>query len=345
MLQKEGYRTAFIGKWHLGWDWALTSDSLSGSGWNAGDFDNIDFSKPIQNSPNDLGFDYAYGHAGSLDMAPYVYVENGRVTQVPDTVTVDTGKYTWWRKGPTSRDFIHEQVTPHFFEKSIQFVESQSLEKPFFLYLALPSPHTPILPTEDWLGKSGLNPYADFVMMIDEYVGKLMQMLAEKGFDENTLVIFTSDNGCSPQADFDILGEKGHNPSYFFRGHKADIYEGGHRVPFIARWRNGIEAGLTSKQLVSSTDLMATCAELTGYDLADNEGEDSYSLLPIFKNNTTNATRKDLIHHSLSGSFAIRSGDWKLIRTAGSGGWSFSNPQASSGVGYFSASTIIRFEK
>ncbi len=154
----------------------MKSEELRGTGWNAADFDNIDFSKPIKNTPNDLGFDYAYGHAGSLDMAPYVYVENGRVIQIPDTVTEDKGKYTWWREGPTSGDFVHEQVTPHFFEKGIDYINSRPKEQPFFLYLALPSPHTPILPLKEWQGKSNLNPYADFVMMIDDYMGSLMDV-------------------------------------------------------------------------------------------------------------------------------------------------------------------------
>jgi len=327
MLQKSGYHTAFIGKWHLGWDWALKTEELGGSGWNASDFDNIDFAKPIENTPNDLGFDYAYGHSGSLDMAPYVYVENGKATQVPDTVTVDKGKYTWWREGPTSKDFIHEKVTPHFFKKAIDLINQQSSEKPFFLYLALPSPHTPILPTKAWQGKSNLNPYADFVMMIDDYMGQLMAALESQNLSENTLLIFTSDNGCSPQADFKILAEKGHNPNYVFRGHKADIYEGGHRVPFVAKWEEGIERGVVSKELICSTDLMATCAEIIGYDLAENEGEDSQSMLSAFGNKNEINNRKDIIHHSINGSFAIRKGDWKLIMNAGSGGWSFPTPK------------------
>ncbi len=327
MLQENGYRTAFIGKWHLGWDWALTTDTLGGMGWNATDFDNIDFTKPVKNTPNDLGFDYAYGHSGSLDMAPYVYVENGEITAQPDRATRDTAKYTWWREGPTGADFIHEQVTPNFFNRAIDYVQQTPKDEPFFLYLALPSPHTPILPTPAWQGKSQLNYYADFMLMIDDYVGKLMATLDEKGLTENTLVIFTSDNGCSPEADFAILGEQGHDPSYIYRGHKADIYEGGHRVPFIARWPEVITKGQTTDQLIVHTDLMATCADIINYDLAENEGEDSYSLLPFFENKSNPTARKDAIHHSVNGGFAIRAGDWKLIMDAGSAGWSFPNPR------------------
>jgi arylsulfatase A len=181
-LKNNGYKTGFVGKWHLGWDWAIKdSTNIGGEGWNATDFANLDFTKPVTNTPNDLGFDYAYGHSGSLDMAPYVYVENGKATAEVDTVTVDTGKYTWWREGPTAADFVHDDVTPNFFRKSMTFIENQSSEEqPFFLYLALPSPHTPILPTEEWQGKSGLNPYADFVVMIDDYVGQLVEVLEQK---------------------------------------------------------------------------------------------------------------------------------------------------------------------
>lgn len=326
LLKQHGYRTGFVGKWHLGWNWGLTTDTLGGIGWQPIDFDNIDFSQPITHNPNDLGFDYAYGHSGSLDMAPYVYVENGRVTALPDTITVDKGEYTWWREGPTAPDFVHEQVTPHFFEKAIEFVQEADAQ-PFFLYLALPSPHTPILPTEAWLGKSQLNPYADFVMMIDDYMGQLMQALATKGLEENTIVIFTSDNGCSPEANFKVLGEKGHDPSYIFRGHKADIYEGGHRVPYLVHWPAKIKTSKTSEQLICSTDLLATCAEIVGYTLQENEGEDSHSFLSILQTPNGQTARKDIIHHSINGSFALRKGPFKLIMSAGSGGWSYPTPK------------------
>ncbi|MDX8339989.1 arylsulfatase [Draconibacterium sp. IB214405] len=327
LLQENNYTTAFIGKWHLGWDWALKNDEDNGGeGWTPTDFDNIDFSKPIKNGPKELGFDYSYGHSGSLDMAPYVYVENGMPTQVPDTFTVNTGKYSWWRKGPTSADFIHEDVTPNFFRKSFKYIsEISKQEKPFFLYLALPSPHTPILPTEEWQGKSGLNPYGDFVMEIDNYMGQLQKVITDAGIEENTIVIFTSDNGCSPAAKIDELTAKGHYPSYIYRGHKADIFEGGHRVPFMVKWPAGIAPGLISGQTICTTDLMATCADIINTPLADNEGEDSFSMLPLFEA-TNQPIREATVHHSINGSFAIRKGAWKLIMCPGSGGWSFPKP-------------------
>ncbi|WOD44456.1 sulfatase family protein [Hwangdonia lutea] len=335
MLKKQGYHTAFIGKWHLGWDWALKDkDSFGGIGWDFKDFDNIDFTKPIKNGPNDLGFTYAYGHSGSLDMAPYVYVENGRVTAVPDSITENSGKYTWWRKGPTSKDFVHDDVTPNFFRKSFKYItEKAKSDHPFFLYLALPSPHTPILPTEEWLGKSQLNPYADFMMLIDAYMGQLAKTIKEAGIEENTIVVFTSDNGCSPEADYKVLKAKNHNPSYIYRGHKADIFEGGHRVPFIVKWPKKIARGITSKETICTTDFMATCAEISGYNLLDNEAEDSYSLLPLFLQKKLNKPfREATVHHSINGSFAIRKGEWKLIMCPGSGGWSFPRPDNKSAL-------------
>ncbi|NAS10744.1 sulfatase family protein [Poritiphilus flavus] len=329
VLKENKYATAFIGKWHLGWDWAQKKEGdFGGEGWNPEDFGNIDFSKQVKNGPNTLGFEYSYGHSGSLDMAPYVYVENGMPTQLPDRVTVDKNAYSWWREGPTASDFVHEDVTPNFFRRSFQYIRERSKDgKPFFLYLALPSPHTPILPTTEWQGKSGLNPYGDFVMMIDAYMGQLEKVIKEAGIEKNTLIIFTSDNGCSPEANFDVLKQKGHLPGYKYRGHKADIFEGGHRVPFIAKWPEVIQKGRVSDATICTTDLMASCAEIVGYSLAANEGEDSHSLLPLFKNELTDKpTREGTVHHSINGSFAIRKGDWKLIMCPGSGGWSFPKP-------------------
>jgi arylsulfatase A-like enzyme len=329
LLKKGGYTTGFVGKWHLGWDWAQKDNTnFGGEGWNADEFDNLDFAKPVTNSPADLGFDYSYGHSGSLDMAPYVYVENGKITAPVQKVTVDTGKYTWWREGPTADDFVHDDVTPNFFRKSMDFIMEKSKEdKPFFLYLALPSPHTPILPTEKWLDKSGLNPYADFVVMIDNYVGQLLKRLDDQGLTDDTIVIFTSDNGCSPQADFEILADKGHDPSGIYRGHKADIYEGGHRVPFIVKWPGKIQPNSVSDATICHTDLMATCAAIAEIDLAANEAEDSFSLLPLFDAQTAiNYARPATVHHSINGSFALRKDNYKLIFCPGSGGWSNPKP-------------------
>lgn len=326
MLQQQGYHTGYIGKWHLGWNWAYKEGT---EGKEKHSFDDIDYSKPISHSPNDLGFDYAYGHIASLDMAPYVYVKDEYVTEPPDRITVDTGFQSFWRKGPTGADFVHEEVTPNFFEKAMEYIAERADKKqPFFLYLPLPSPHTPILPVGEWKGKSGLNPYGDFVLMIDDYVGQIAKLLDEKGIKDNTMLIFTCDNGCSPRANYEELGDKGHDPSYIFRGHKADIFEGGHRVPFIVRWPDVIPPGGVSDKTICMVDLMATLAEITGYQVADNEAEDSFSFLSSLKEDTEeNIERAPVIHHSINGSFAIRKGDWKLLLCPGSGGWSYPTPR------------------
>jgi arylsulfatase A-like enzyme len=335
LLKKEGYETAFIGKWHLGWDWALKNPDIeSGEGWNPEDFENIDFSKEVKNSPNTLGFQYSYGHCGSLDMAPYVYVENGMPTMVPDTVTESKTKYGWWRKGPTAGDFNFDDVTPNFFRKSFSYIKEKAKGKsPFFLYLALPSPHTPILPTEEWKGKSDLNPYGDFMMMIDAYMGQLTEVIRQAGIEDNTLVIFTSDNGCSPAAKIDEMMAKGHSPNGILRGHKADIFEGGHRVPFIVKWPSKIKPDSKSDKTICTTDLLATCADIVGTELADDEGEDSFSFLPLLTNSTSkDYLREATVHHSINGSFAVRKDNWKMIFCPGSGGWSNPKPN-SEGIG------------
>jgi len=311
LLKKADYHTAFIGKWHLGWNWNMDENEV------------IDFSKPVLHNPNDVGFDYAYGHAASLDIPPYVYVENGNVTAIPTEKTENKDYQGFWRDGFTAPDFVHEEVTPHFFEKSYTYIKEQAqTENPFFLYLALPSPHTPILPVGEWQGKSGLNPYADFVMMVDDYMGKLNQAVKDAGIEDNTIIIFTSDNGCSPRAKFEELGEKGHDPSYVYRGHKADIYEGGHRVPFIVKWPQTIKGDTESNATICTTDFLATCAAITQLPLADNAGEDSYNMMPLFEQNS-GFERTSTIHHSVDGEFAIRQGNWKLIMCPGSGGWSY----------------------
>ncbi len=325
VLKSAGYHTAFIGKWHLGWNWGEDTQG------------NVDFSMPVDNSPNDIGFDYAYGHIASLDIPPYVYVENGSATAIPIDSTENTGKYSWWRKGLTSPDFDHMDVTPNFFRRGIKYIKERAgTGDPFFLYLPLPSPHTPILPSEEWQGKSGLNPYADFVMMVDSYMGQLLAAVDQAGIRDNTLIIFATDNGCSPAAKIEEMTAKDHYPSYIFRGHKADIFEGGHRVPYIVRWPNVVKAGVKNNEVICTTDLMATCAAIVGYSLKDNEGEDSYNMLPLLKGEKLEGPfREATVHHSVNGSFAIRKGDWKLIMCPGSGGWSFprpDDPEAISGL-------------
>ena len=315
LLKNAGYHTSMFGKWHLGWDWAKQGKQ-------------IDFSKPVLNGPDINGFDQYYAHCGSLDMPPYVWVDTGRVTAMPDReegVTKQQDRYGWYRKGPIGADFKIDKVLPHLFDKSIEYVRQRAPQakqgQPFFMYLALPAPHTPIVPQPPFLGASKLNPYADFVMQVDHHFGQLMEAVEETGVAENTLVVFTSDNGCSPEANFPLLESHGHDPSGIYRGHKADIYEGGHRVPLLVRWPGKVAAGEQTMALACLTDLYATLADILGSQDDAPGGEDSVSQLPVLLGQTE-TVRTTLVSHSIGGSFAIRSGDWKLCLSAGSGGWS-----------------------
>ncbi len=311
MLKAKNYNTAFIGKWHLGWDWAGTPK-------------NIDYSKPITNGPQSLGFTYSFGHSGSLDMAPYVYVENNMPTAIPTKTYPGAGSYAFARKGPIAPDFDITQVTPKFFKKAEQYITQQAKkDKPFFLYLPLPSPHTPILPTKQFQGKSKLNAYADFVVMIDHHMGKLLKTVKDAGIEDNTIIIFTSDNGCSPKGNFKLLKSLGHNPSAIYRGHKADIFEAGHKVPFIVKWPAVIKPNATVNKTICTTDFLATIAQIVGHRLRDNQAEDSFSIMPLFNKTTSqDYARKNTIHSSIRGRFAITIGHYKLSVCAGSGGWS-----------------------
>ena len=315
-LKKEEYHTGCIGKWHLGWEWNSIDNGK----------DQVDFSKKITEGPTAKGFDYFYGFCGSLDMPPYVWVENDMPTMVPTKETGSKGQ-AFWRKGPTSDDFIHEQVLPTITEKAKQYIHQQANKKqPFFLYLPLSAPHTPILPTKEFQGKSGLdNPYADFVLMVDWVVGEINKQLEEDGIARNTLLVFTSDNGCSPAANFKELESKGHYPSYVFRGTKADIFEGGHRVPFIVRYQEAVKPGV-SDQLACTTDLFATVADLLDTTYSDQVAEDSFSLLPALKLKSQSPVREAIVFHSINGSFAIQKGNWKVAFCPGSGGWSYPRP-------------------
>ncbi|MCT4646961.1 MAG: arylsulfatase [Carboxylicivirga sp.] len=318
LLKSQNYETACIGKWHLGWDWANV---------DAGN-DSIDYTKAIKNGPTKNGFDYFYGFNGSLDMPPYVWVENDQATMVP-TKTIDRGddKYAWFRKGICSEDFDLEQTLPQLADRAASYIADKAKkENPFFLYLPLPAPHLPILPTDEFKGISGLDsPYADFVLMVDWVVGQVTKALEQQGIADNTLIVFTSDNGCSPAANYEQLLSKEHNPSHLFRGWKADIYEGGHRVPFFVSWPKKIKPGI-SNALVSTTDFYATLADLFNIPMKDNEGEDSYSMLPVLGLESEAEQRTSMVQHSGHGLFAYRKGDWKVCFCPGSGGWSYPTP-------------------
>ncbi len=336
LLKERGYHTAAIGKWHLGMEWPLKpGEKPFGDGVEQGEAGwRVDFSRPIRNAPTSVGFDYYFGIAASLDMVPYTFIENDRVLKVP---TVDkafpmmgdrTNKMT--RRGPAAVDFEAVDVLPALTRRAVAYVNERAgavrRGQPFFLYLPLNAPHTPSVPSQEWRGKSGLNAYADFVMQTDATVGEVLAALDKSNLSTNTLVIFTSDNGCSPEADFKALTVKGHHPSHAFRGTKADIFDGGHRIPLIVRWPGRVKPGTTTVQIVCLNDFMATCADILGAKLPDNAGEDSVSLLPVLFGTAKSPVHEAIVHHSINGSFAIRQGNWKLALCSSSGGWSAPRP-------------------
>lgn len=326
LFREHGYKTANIGKWHLGLNWSMKNgaqefDYFSGRADRL-DIGQIDYSKPLKKGALDLGFDYSFLISASLNMPPYVYVENDKAVLEPNAISERkraTDRYSNWIKGDISADFDHEQVLPVFVDKAISFINEQAeSEQPFFLYLPLPAPHNPILPLQPWKGKSNINPYADFVLMIDDLMGNLFEAIKEQGMEENTLVIFTSDNGCAGSANIPLLQTKGHYPSYIYSGAKGSYLEGGHRVPFLVKWPERIKPNSICDQTVCTTDFMATCADLLSYSLKSDEGEDSYSMMPLL-DGTDGYGRTATIHHSKTGIFAIRQGDWKLIVSPNSG--------------------------
>ena len=336
LLKEHGYFTACIGKWHLGMDWAKhpgkTVSALSIE--TAEQVTSIDYTQPIKNGPNSVGFDYFFGISASLDMVPYTYIENDRVAALPDVADMKfpmtagrPGGFT--RTGPGAKDFTAVDVLPTLTKKAVDLIGQRASDakqgRPFFLYLPLNSPHTPINPSPAWVGKSGISPYADFVMETDWAIGEVMRAVAAAGLDKNTLLVVTSDNGCSPQANFEELLPLGHNPNHVFRGHKADIYDGGHHVPIIARWTGVTPPGTRYTPYVCLTDLMATVADLLAIKLPAHVGEDSVSFLPALRGGSA-PVRDTIVHHSITGAFSIREGKWKLELCPGSGGWSDSKP-------------------
>lgn len=329
-LKATRYRTGFVGKWHLGLGWHKLPNgevrkptnpeaykNKGTKGWN------IDYSKKVDGGPNALGFDESFYVAASLDVPPYVYLRNDKPTGIPTMVKA------FHRPGPATKEFEATYGLIDFARESRYFIKNNaSSDNPFFLYLALTSPHTPIVPSEKWQGQSELGSYGDFLMETDWVVGEVLEQLKESGLDENTLIVFTSDNGCSPAANIPDLHAKGHFPNGPWRGHKADIFEGGHRVPFLVRWPGTVKAGSTSDTLVSTVDFFKTVSEIIGTNdtIKHNTAEDSFSFLPILKGQQK-VVRPFLIHHSINGQFAIRRGDWKLILCPGSGGWSAPRPK------------------
>lgn len=296
-FQSHGYHTACLGKWHLGFQSeAAPGGKKAGKGFGKA---GLPPGATISGGPETRGFDRFEGCSNARTMGSWI--EGDRVAASVEPI----------------------DVLPRLAERAVAHLEARAKAGgPFFLYLPLTSPHTPILPTAEWQGKSGLGDYGDFVMMTDAVVGEVLDALKRNGLSESTLVIFSSDNGCSPQAGTKELEAQGHYASERYRGYKSDIWDGGHRVPFLARWPGRIPAGSQSDRLLCLTDVFATCAELLGETLPDDAAEDSFSFLPSLLGKADPAPRPPVVHHSIQGRFAIRDEHWKLSFCAGSGGWS-----------------------
>ena len=310
ILKQHGYTTACIGKWHLG----LGNDKQT------------DYGKPLRPGPNAVGFDYFFGIPASLDMPPYVFVENERVTAAP-TATIEAsemrrkGGNGFWRAGAIAPGFKHVDVLPKLTEQAVGFLQKQTQDKPFFLYLPLSAPHTPWMPTDEFRGKSGAGYYGDFVAQVDATLGRVMKALDDAGLADNTLLIFTSDNGAH-WLPSDIEEWK-HRANDGLRGQKADIWDGGHRVPFLARWPGKVPAGSTSKELICLTDFLATSAALVGANLPADAGEDSFDIMPVLLGKKLQQPLHEaVVHHSADGTFGMRQGPWKLAMALGSHGFS-----------------------
>lgn len=321
MLKRKGYHTACIGKWHLGIEWGRDDQGK------------VDFNKSIKYGPTDVGFDEFFGIAASLDMIPYVFYRNNEPIQKATQTQPGLKFPRFVRKGPKAKDFDPGKVLDELTKQAISYIKKRSETKsPFFLYFPLTAPHKPVWPTERFKGKTNVGPYGDFIAQVDDSVGRVLQTLNKTKIAENTLVIYSSDNGSFmyrlPEDKPDHTQDTGvqgfhtnnHEANAHWRGTKADIWEAGHRVPFIVRWPGKVKASTQCDQTICLTDFMATCAEITDCKLPDNAAEDSFSLAPLFLGKTRSISRAPVIHHSVSGMFSLRDGKWKMVFGNGSGG-------------------------
>jgi arylsulfatase A-like enzyme len=338
LLKQQGYGTAAVGKWHLGWDFQLTPDERkllksyggkAGGGGEvkstAGDGDRAAwhtiYSRPFRGGPVTAGFDSYFG-TDVPNWPPYCFIENDRTVGIPSELlpAAVLQRNQASLQGPALPGWKLEEVLPALTERACAFITGAAKKsEPFFLYLPLTAPHTPIAVSPEWRGKSGLSDYADFVMQTDATVGRVLEALEKSGAAKNTLVLFTSDNGCAPYAGAKEMEAKGHFPSGPWRGYKADAWEGGHRVPFIVRWPGVVAAGTRCDALVQQSDVLATLAEALQVKLPGGAGEDSVSLLSLLRGGTA-AVREFAISHASSGLPALRKGAWKIIFGPGGGG-------------------------
>ena len=326
LLKEHGYGTACIGKWHLGLNWGTKEAQPADSEEDYEQMD-VDFSKPIKDGPRTLGFDYFFGTAAcTTDDPPFCFIENEYTVGIPNIICPED---------PADEDrellmvpgWRHEDADIEFTNKAIAFIKKHTeseVGNPFFVYLPLSVPHIPWLPPDCVKGKSGAGPRGDQVVLFDWSVGQIVKVLDKLGISDNTLLIITSDNGLRE-------GVNGHKSAGDLRGLKGSIWEGGHRVPFIARWPGKIKAGTTSDEVICLTDLIATCAAIVGAELPNDAGQDSYNILPaLLGEKLDKPIREAIVHHSGSGVFAIRQGEWKLILESKGAGYHDGPPKAGS---------------
>ena len=318
-LQKQGYRTACVGKWHQGFE---------------GGKSRKDYALAIPQGPITRGFDRFYGIPASLDIPPYYWIRDDRCVTPPTAMAVDNFSLGWtkiqgafWRAGPVSPDFKFEQVLPTVKRQAVGFIDRWAADSrgdsktPFFLYVPLPAPHTPWLPSKEFRGKSGASMYGDFTMMVDATVGAIVGALQKQKISGQTLVVFTSDNGpVWYPADTKRLK---HSSVGLLRGMKGDAWEAGHRMPMIVRWPGHVPEGTRSDHLWCHTDFLATVAQITGGRLPAGSGEDSVGQLSVWLDpKRAEPARRNLVSQSSGRVLSVRERNWKYIPQLGSGGFS-----------------------
>ena len=319
LLNSAKYNTGYVGKWHLGTRMQTRDGKVQGP-------TNVDYTKPLLTGPVQHGFKYSFILPGSLDMYPYAYARNN---QWQGKVTAQKGWSAFNRVGPAEENFEDHETIETFYHEAESFISRQCKDTPFFLYLALTAPHTPISPGKKWEGKSKLGLYGDFVMEVDHAVERVMAALKMQNLHNDTLVLFSSDHGAGAYAgnirkatpnQIKLLEKQGHYSSGPHRGYKFSVYEGGLRVPLLAHWPNGIKPGTTSSALVGLCDLAATLAELSGAQYTNKQLPDSISFAPVLADPCSKSSRKTLVMQSI-GSYAVRQDQWKLCLGPGSGSY------------------------
>ncbi|MEX0331881.1 MAG: sulfatase-like hydrolase/transferase [Puniceicoccaceae bacterium] len=326
LLKRHGYRTAMVGKWHLGISWKLKDGTWRESFGREIEAVEplIDFAAPFKAGPCDFGFDYYFGINASLDFPPYTWLENDRAVTVPSEQRPFQGgkkagqPQLMMRAGLQVPGFEPDQILLGLTRKAVEVIENADTHSPFFLYLPLTAPHTPVVPRQSFKGTSECGIYGDFIHEIDWTVGQVVAALKAKGILDNTLIVFTADNGAS-KASFpeEMEEEFRHNPSLHFRGRKASLWEGGHRVPFIVHWPDSVDAGSLSKSLCNLNDFYATCAALVGEPIQPEAAVDSFNMMPLLVGRPGEYVRNGMVHRDFRGWLAFRDGDWKLLMGRG----------------------------